>query len=134
MASLGGRRSKIRPEATGYGVNYVEQMNVKAYLEYYPTNPTLIASSSSENVAEYTTVTALEVIEFGATVVSLITTTGKSVFKEVVETAAAFKLKEGCLEVIKNSLLRWSTLTTLANVETPPCIHIALPGAMYLEV
>ncbi|THV07142.1 NADP-specific glutamate dehydrogenase [Dendrothele bispora CBS 962.96] len=136
--SWGG--SRVRPEATGYGViYYVEHMIAKACPEYSLTKPsTLVAISGSGNVAQYT---ALKVIELGGTVVSLSDSKGSLIAKEgftkeVVQSVAELKLKGGSLESFRS--FASEDKYTYHPGQRPwallPKVHIALPSATQNEV
>jgi glutamate dehydrogenase (NADP+) len=129
--------SKIRPEATGYGLIYfVEHMIAKSAPEFPLTSKeTLVAISGAGNVGQYT---ALKVIELGATVVSLSDSKGALLSetgftKEIVERIGELKLKGGYLESLASEAgytyhagkRPWTLL---------PKVHIALPGATQNEV
>lgn len=88
--------SKIRPEATGFGlVYYVEHMIREARGEDFKGKT--VAISGAGNVAQYA---ALKVIELGGTVValsdskgSLVSTDGKGFTTAIIADIAALKLK-----------------------------------------
>ncbi|KAK7966738.1 uncharacterized protein PG986_001015, partial [Apiospora aurea] len=128
--------SKIRPEATGYGlVYYVEQM--LKYAGKGDFSGKRVAISGSGNVAQYA---ALKCIELGATVVSLSDSQGAL----IAEGEAGFKPED--VEAIANVKLARKPLTTFEHKGTfkyiegaRPWVHVgkvdvALPSATQNEV
>ncbi|KAK8034382.1 hypothetical protein PG993_009377 [Apiospora rasikravindrae] len=128
--------SKIRPEATGYGlVYYVEQM--LKYAGKGDFSGKRVAISGSGNVAQYA---ALKCIELGATVVSLSDSQGAL----IAEGETGFKPED--VEAIANIKLARKPLTTFEHkgafkyIEgARPWVHVgkvdvALPSATQNEV